>query len=486
MTKTRIHNNKIEFFTTDKEQARKITEELSAFTPGYENNTSYRMGKWDGLERFYKLSRVSDGWFFKIPTGFIKRLRQICNLEDPKIDYSDAAKFYQNMKNELPFTPYKHQLKMFLGMSSNKNQLGIAATGSGKSLVAYLLTRYFRNKGMKILIVVPTIDLTNQLLGDFKDYLATDDFINHIQLMGGEYNSKEVKEPVLISTYQSCAKADLSSFDVVITDECHLAKSETLLSILKNPFKIKLGMTGSLPPMKIDMLKLEQNFGLPVMYINARKLIDLGLATDVTIVPIFLHQKQKLMKYHDEVKFIKESIQRKKWVSNFLKKLNGLSVALYQHTEHGENQWEDLTQVSIKKYKNNFAKQKQLGVFFMSGTTNTKTRKMILEYLADIDDENIIVIAQLKLLSTGINLKALKNLIFLSSTKSYVTTIQSIGRVMRLHESKSNSIVFDLIDDFTNHGKRKTENYSLKHFWERLSFYESQELNIIEKEINLI
>jgi superfamily II DNA or RNA helicase len=73
--------------------------------------------------------------------------------------------------------------------------------------------------------------------------------------------------------------------------------------------------------------------------------------------------------------------------------------------------------------------------------------------------------------------------VFLSSTKSYVTVIQSIGRVLRLHDSKTKAIVWDLVDDFSK--GRKTENYALKHFWQRLNFYEFQQFEVIEKEVQL-
>ncbi len=265
---------------------------------------------------------------------------------------------------------------------------------------------------------------------------------------------------------------------------CHLAKAETLLKILRNPFKQKLGVTGTMPLDELDALLLEQNFGEPRKYITARQLIDLGLATDVTIVPIFMKQKAPLMKYHDEVKFVKESPKRRKFITRFMKKLNGLTVALYNHTEHGKQTYEDITGVPLDKdLMKSFVRQRDLGVFFLSGNTHGATRKKILEYMATLSNENVIIIGQQKLLSTGINIKALKNLVFLSSTKSQITVIQSIGRVLRLHDAKSRAIVYDLIDDFSSH--RKTENFALRHFWMRLSYYEMQDLDVLEKEVDL-
>lgn len=266
---------------------------------------------------------------------------------------------------------------------------------------------------------------------------------------------------------------------------CHLSKAEILMKILSNPFSIKLGMTGTPPIDELEVLSLEKNFGQAKTYINARGLIDLGLATDLAVVPIFLNQKQKIMKYQDEVKFIKESPKRAKFVTKFLRRLTGLTIALYQHTDHGEKTYQNLTGEKVTpKLKKDFEKQKELGVFFMSGSVPGNVRKQILNYLSTLSTEKVVLIGQSKILSTGINIKPLKNLVFLSSSKSYTQVIQSIGRVLRLHEAKNKAIVYDLVDDFTGK-KRKKENYALQHFWQRLVYYQTQGFEIIEKEVQL-
>jgi len=484
MIQQRIHNNKIQLFTDSKETAREIQEEFSAMEPGIEHDIRVRSKQWDGKTRFYKLKFGNEGFLFEIPIGFKGRVERFTGEKFPvSVDYTPALEFLKEFTKTLPFKPYKHQLKMFLGMASNNTHLGVAATGAGKSLVIWMLLRYFREQDKKVLILVPTVDLTTQLKNDFVDYNAKDN-INEIQLIGGEFNNKNINKPVVISTWQSAHKADLSGFDVVINDEVHLSKADVLLSILDNPFSIKLGLTGTPPIEKINYMKLEQNFGEPVKYITAKELIDLGLATNLSVVPIFLTQKQKIMKYHDEVKFIKTSPKRKIWVSKFLKKLKGLTIALYQHTEHGKDTWESITGVKLtSKVINDFEKQKELGVFFMSGTMKTSTRNQILDYFKTLTTENVIMIGQTRILATGINIKPLKNLVFLAPNKSYTDAIQAIGRVLRLHKSKTKALVFDLVDDFTV--GRKTENYALTHFYERLTYYEYQQFDIIEKEIML-
>lgn len=108
-------------------------------------------------------------------------------------------------------------------------------------------------------------------------------------------------------------------------------------------------------------------------------------------------------------------------------------------------------------------------------------REKIRLYLNDVADA--IVIAQYAIMSTGINIPRLKNLVYLSSNKSFTATLQSIGRVLRKHKDKSSAVVYDLVDCMS--GKRVNENYLQKHFWERSNYYAQEQFPIIEKEITL-
>ena len=95
----------------------------------------------------------------------------------------------------------------------------IVANASGKSLIVYLLTRFnqLRIKN-KILIVVPTTSLVEQLYKDFKDYGYDSD--KHVHRIYGE-NSKETDKKLsyqLGSQYTHNQKY-FSQFDMIIGDE---------------------------------------------------------------------------------------------------------------------------------------------------------------------------------------------------------------------------------------------------------------------------
>lgn len=74
-------------------------------------------------------------------------------------------------------------------------------------------------------------------------------------------------------------------------------------------------------------------------------------------------------------------------------------------------------------------------------------------------------------MSTGVSIKNLHNIIFAISGKSRIRNLQSIGRVLRLHESKEAATLYDIVDDLS---VGKHQNFTLGHFLERVKTYNQE------------
>ena len=89
-------------------------------------------------------------------------------------------------------------------------------------------------------------------------------------------------------------------------------------------------------------------------------------------------------------------------------------------------------------------------------------------------ENNAIIVASYGTFSTGINIKKLHNIIFASPSKSRVRNLQSIGRVLRKGENKSQATLYDIADDIsTNRGN----NYTLNHLMERVKIYNEEKFD---------
>ena len=82
-----------------------------------------------------------------------------------------------------------------------------------------------------------------------------------------------------------------------------------------------------------------------------------------------------------------------------------------------------------------------------------------------------ILVASFGTTSTGVNIKAITNIIFAQGFKSDQVIRQSIGRGLRLHSEKNKLIVFDIVDIF--HDSFKTT------LWKQ---YESRRDDIYKKQ----
>ena len=87
----------------------------------------------------------------------------------------------------------------------------------------------------------------------------------------------------------------------------------------------------------------------------------------------------------------------------------------------------------------------QQPIYFIQGVMEMDDREKIRALMDTQSD--VIVIAMSKIFSTGINIPNLSNIIFSSAGKSFVRIIQSIGRSLRLHPTKTKANIFDICDN---------------------------------------
>jgi superfamily II DNA or RNA helicase len=114
-------------------------------------------------------------------------------------------------------------------------------------------------------------------------------------------------------------------------------------------------------------------------------------------------------------------------------------------------------------------------VFFINGEMPVSERQEIISRMEVCND--IVCIAMSAIFSTGINIKNLPYIMFASGGKSFIRTIQSIGRGLRLHDDKEQLVLFDITDNM---------KYSTNHLAERKKFYDEECLPWKEIELTIL
>ena len=372
------------------------------------------------------------------------------------------------------FTPRPYQIEGVSDALKYNRRLLISPTASGKSLMIYSIVRYYVDKGQKILLVVPTTSLVEQMYKDFSEYGWDSDSYCHKIYSGRE---KYHDLPVTITTWQSIYKLDrkfFEQFGVVIGDEAHLFKSKSLISIMSklHHAKYRFGFTGTLDGTQTHKWVLEGLFGPSYKVTKTAELMKTGHVSQLDINCIVLkHPPQKFEVFEDEVQFIITHDRRNNFIKNLVSKLDGNTLVLFSRIEaHGEP--------LFNLINNNVSEGRK--VFFVHGGADTDERERIRAITES--EKDAVIVASYGVFSTGINIKNLHNVIFASPSKSRIRNLQSIGRVLRKGKDKDKATLYDIADDCTYNSRK---NYTLNHFIERVKIYNEESFNYDIVTVNL-
>ena len=241
----------------------------------------------------------------------------------------------------LPFQPRDYQIDAFKTAVQYGRQLLLSPTASGKSLIIYMLCRWFEGEmslpNCKTVIIVPTTSLVEQMAKDFEEY-------GYNIPICKIYSGQEVFDaPITITTWQSFSKAPkevMQQFDVVIGDEAHLFKANTLKGILEKmkTTAIRIGTTGTLDGSECHRLQLEGLFGPVKKVISSYQLMEEGTIANIDIQCVILrHTKQKKLTYQEEMDYLVSNELRNQFIVNLVSSLKGNTLVLFQYVEkHGE------------------------------------------------------------------------------------------------------------------------------------------------------
>jgi len=434
---------------------------------------SYRSKHWDGKIRLFSPHTG------EIYCGLLDRLITWCGEHEYKMKF-EPNKYYGDVLESNPmvtmegvksfmtsitsFKPRDYQVKAVYQALKNNRKLIISPTASGKSMMIYSVVRYHVAKGERILIIVPTTSLVEQMYKDFIDYGW--DAESHCHKIYAGYEKLSDKD-VTITTWQSIYKMPKKYFDeftTVIGDEAHQFKAKSLTGIMTkcHNAKYRIGFTGTLDGTQTHKWVLEGLFGPADKIVNTEELIDQGYLSKFEIkVLILKHEYQKFETYEDEIQFLINNDRRNKFISNLALDLKGNTLILYSRVStHGQVIYDLL----------NSSKTQDRKVFFIHGGVNTDEREDVRKITES--ENNAIIVASYGTFSTGINIKNLHNVIFSSPSKSRIRNLQSIGRVLRKGQAKNLATLYDVSDDVTNNNGRK--NYTLNHLVERIKIYNEE------------
>lgn len=478
--------------------ANELSDFFSFYVPGYKFMPAYKNRVWDGKIRLFNIQKM------ELPVGLYPFLSEFVKPRNYKIEvehnnfygrpdsYNDInpveiKEFVDGLELQSRGKPIEirdYQFDAVCEALHRKRAILISPTGSGKSLIIYtLVQRYLcnlRKAGRKVLVIVPTTSLVEQMYNDFGDYgMPVEDCVHRIY----SGRDKDTNKDIVISTWQSIYKLPpkwFEQFGAVVGDECHGFKSKSLTTIMDKckEAEYRWGTTGTLDGSQTHELVLQGLFGKIYNVTTTKKLQDEGTLSDLKIKVLLLKYPEEVRRnwgkqdYQTELDYIVTNDARNKLITNLALDLDGNSLVLYNFVEkHGKPLFDMIRSKAHEKRK----------IFFVNGDTATSDREAIRKIVET--QKNSIIVASLGTFSTGINIRNLHNIIFASPSKSQIRVLQSIGRGLRKADNGRVAVLYDIADDLHWKGRR---NYTLEHSAERIRIYSKEQFNykVYEVELN--
>ena len=468
----------------DEDVSRELSDYFTFEVPGAKFMPQFRNRMWDGKIRLFS---PHNG---RIYVGLLPYIKEYCSKKsieyimekgvenDRNVPRESVREFAESLRPKSRGKPIQfrdYQIDAIWHAIQSNRCLLLSPTASGKSLIIYTLVRYYNLMKLKTLILVPTTSLVEQMYSDFIDYGWEDKHIHRVYA-GMDKGSKK---PVVISTWQSIYKLHrpyFAQYGCIIGDEAHLFKAKSLTDIMAKSGEVKyrFGLTGTLDGTQTHRLVLEGLFGQVKKIISTKELIDRGTLAQLDIDCIVLKHTEEEAKrvryytYAEEINYLVSHPKRNKFIEKLCESIKGNTLLLFQLVEkHGVLLYNEIKTLDRK-------------VFFVYGGTTTEARERVRAITEK--EKDAIIVASYGTFSTGINIRAINNIVFASPSKSRVRVLQSIGRGLRQTEDKTMVRLFDVSDNLTY---KSRQNFTYRHFTQRLNIYKEEQFKYEINRINL-
>jgi len=342
---------------------------------------------------------------------------------------------------------------------NSENHLYQIANGTvhHNTLLTSAIVKYANKLNMKTIVIVPSSSLLKQ----------TFDYIKQFDIPVGMFGSgKKDNEINIVATWQTLQnnKHFIRDFECVIWDEVHGAKAyvaQQIMNEAKNSY-LRIGLTGTVPKDPLDKANLTAGFG-PVVYdVKAHELQKRNILSSIDInIFELVYPKEYLgsfIDWHEETVFLQSNEMFQKLMKAIVDSLEGNTLILMKNIDPAEDLSEFLECGYISSKLTVDKRQEKFNEFVYGG--------------------NLVTVGTYSLLSTGIDIVHINNLILAPTPgKSFTKVIQSIGRGLRRKSGQKEHVT---VIDITSNLK-----YDKKHIKSRKDFYKEAQYPFEVEKIEL-
>jgi len=412
------------------------------------------------------------GLYWSIRQYLIKNQIKIDIEVSPTLTKAIKVGLDKEMVNDFKFTLRDYQeevIKKAIKLGTGTCVLG---TGAGKTFTtAALIENFFRASGdrdtFKCLMLVPDLGLVTQTYEEFLNSGTTYKLTKWTGQTKPDFTANVIIANIGIIQSRFEDNEWLRHIDLLIVDECHKITAGNKISKIVQQIRTpnKFGFTGTLPEDDLNKWSIIGKLG-PVIYEKSSyelRLEDHLANVVIKILNISYSPAPHFSGpsgYRDELEYIYESDKRNSLLQKLVGKLNNNTLILVNHIAHGETLEEYFSKLTNKK------------VYFIRGSVDVEEREKIKKIMER--ETNVVCVAISAIFSTGVNVKNIHNIIFAAGGKSFIRTVQSIGRGLRKHDAKDKLVIFDICDQL---------KYGQAHCDKRKTIYDKEKIKYTDVQL---
>jgi superfamily II DNA or RNA helicase len=451
---------------------RNLYNKSKIFNPALRYTPAVRLGRWDGKTPYFAMGGDTYINLLGPIIEYLASQNYEIDLEDLR-NYNRDFQFDPIDNNYLsnhvwptghpmagqPIVMRDHQTEAVNKFLQDQQGIACLPTASGKSLVTAVLSKKIEKYGRSI-IIVPNKDLITQTEAYYK-ILGLD-----VGVYYGE--RKDFFKLHTICTWQSLEKLRQSAIDIgygdpitfqqftqgvvaIIVDECHGIAAEKLSGMLSKEFAkvpIRWAVTGTIPKEPHQVVNLTISIGEVIHRLATSELQELGILSNCDVKILQMIDTREFTNYAAEYDYLVTEAERLEFVADLVKTASnsGNVLVLVGRKETGKV-LESLIPDSI----------------FLSGATKSTTRREHYDEVAVSNKK--VIIATSGIAAVGIDIPRLHHLFLFEAGKSFVRTIQSVGRALRTAFDKNHATIWDICSSC---------RFSKRHLTNRKKFYAEQ------------
>lgn len=407
-------------------------------------------------EKNYYDKYLIDGRDGKYLTGLHSRVKTYCTKNNIIIKYVGDIEILRPDNNPslngVKFRP--EQVRAIKRAYAEQRGVIRFATGIGKTIMAAGLISCCPDA--RVLFFVHTKDLLHQAANRFEK------FGFDVGVLGD--GKKEIDHKVTVATIQTFARLNVidmcDQYDIVVVDECHHLNSPgsqyfKVLTTLLAP--VKIGLSGKLPRSREQRLWLEGAIGPVIDELNIMQGVERGYLIKPKITLLSIKRKREiadLRRYNDIYRAaIIESKDRNRKIIRAAKRRmdKGKTVLVFvKEVEHGENLYKTAVRMAVSAE-------------LLVGKDTSKVRNKVKKLFA-LKAVKLVITTLWK---EGVDIPSLDCCINACGTKSEITIMQFLGRVLRTDKGKTRAEMIDFLDPY---------KYLSEHTVLRLQAYKKEKL----------